>query len=191
VLNVVPPQKAGAVAIMPDREHRRPLVRRRLPHLRVHVHRNIHVIGDSIAAALPKSGHMANQTGKICAGAIVSLVNGDPVYKTPKFANTCYSFVSDKEAVNVAGVYRYDAEKKDHARIKESTGVSNTASEIEVPMPSPGPTHLERHAQVVPLNVVTATETRPGRVSLFRRSAAGRCPRPCTAASSRPRPVSS
>ena len=132
VLNVVPPQKAGAVA---DHAGIVNIDGRwcGVDFLTYEstVHRNIHVIGDSIAAALPKSGHMANQTGKICAGAIVSLVNGDPVYKTPKFANTCYSFVSDKEAVNVAGVYRYDAEKKTMLGIKESTGVSNTASEIE------------------------------------------------------------
>ena len=93
--------------------------------------KNIHVIGDAISAPLPKSGHMANQTGKICAGAIVALVNGEPVYATPKFANTCYSFVDDMRAMHVAAVYRYDAEQMAMVGIKEATGVSAAPSEIE------------------------------------------------------------
>jgi hypothetical protein len=74
---------------------------------------------------------MANQTGKIVAGAIVALVNGEPVFAAPKFANTCYSFVDDKQAVNVAGVFAYDPEKKAMVGIKESSGVSAAPSEIE------------------------------------------------------------
>jgi hypothetical protein len=31
---------------------------------------------------------------------------------TPVFANTCYSYVSDKSAMHVANVYRYDLVKK-------------------------------------------------------------------------------
>jgi hypothetical protein len=40
--------------------------------------RNIHVLGDSvqIAPAMPKSGHMANQHGKVAAAAIVALLAG-------------------------------------------------------------------------------------------------------------------
>jgi hypothetical protein len=29
------------------------------------------------------------------------------------FANTCYSFVDDKQAMHVASVYRYDAKERD------------------------------------------------------------------------------
>ena len=37
-------------------------------------HKGIHVLGDSIAGApgMPKSGHMANQEAKVCAGAIAA-----------------------------------------------------------------------------------------------------------------------
>jgi NADPH-dependent 2,4-dienoyl-CoA reductase/sulfur reductase-like enzyme len=132
VLNVVPPQRAGAVAGLAGVAN----VDNRWCSVdfltyESKAQKNIHVIGDAIAAPLPKSGHMANQTGKICAGAIVALVNGDPVFATPKFANTCYSFVNDKQAMNVAGVYKYDPEKKTMAGIAESTGVSKGPSEIE------------------------------------------------------------
>lgn len=132
VLNVVPPQKAGQAADMAGVVN----VDNRWCGVdfltyESKTRKNVHVIGDAVAAPLPKSGHMANQTGKICAGAIVALVNGDPVFASPKFANTCYSFVDDKRAMNVAGVYRYDPEKKTMAGIGESTGVSQGPSEIE------------------------------------------------------------
>jgi len=79
----------------------------------------------------PKSGHMANQTGKVWAGAIVALVNGKPVVAKPKFANTCYSFVNAKEAMNVAGFYEYDPQKKSMAAVEGTVGVSSTWSETE------------------------------------------------------------
>jgi hypothetical protein len=76
--------------------------------------RRVHVLGDSIASApgMPKSGHMANQEGKVCAGAIAALSLGVPVPDQPIIANTCYSFVSQSEVIHVATVYRYDAAKK-------------------------------------------------------------------------------
>jgi len=43
-------------------------------------HKNIHVIGDStIGLPVPKSGNIANAMGKICAVAVVSLLNDKPV----------------------------------------------------------------------------------------------------------------
>ena len=132
VLNVVPPQKAGGVASLAgvvNVDNRWCSVD--FTTYESKAQKNIHVIGDAIAATLPKSGHMANQTAKVCAGAIVALVNDDPVVAKPKLSNTCYSFVNDKEAVNVAGVYQYDAEKKTMAAVDGTVGVSGTWSEIE------------------------------------------------------------
>ena len=132
VLNLVPPQKAGAVAKLAGVVN----VDNRwcgvdFTTYESLVHKNIHVIGDAIAAPLPKSGHMANQTGKVCAGAIVALVNGDPVVAKPKFANTCYSFVNATQAMNVASVHQYDPEKKAMVAIDGTVGVSSTWSEVE------------------------------------------------------------
>lgn len=73
---------------------------------------HIHVIGDSVSAALPKSAHMATNQAKVCASAIVQLMQGLAPDDHPVFANTCYSFVSDDEAMHVAHVYRYDPIKK-------------------------------------------------------------------------------
>ncbi len=49
---------------------------------------NIHVLGDAIAspAGMPKSGHIANQTAKVCAAAVIVLINGDKIDPEPIYA---------------------------------------------------------------------------------------------------------
>ncbi|NIC42147.1 NAD(P)/FAD-dependent oxidoreductase [Aquabacterium sp. A08] len=96
-------------------------------------HKHIHVLGDAIqiAPAMPKSGHMANQHGKTCAAAVVSLLMGQEPPALPIYANTCYSFVTDEDVVHVASVHRYDAEKKTMLTVPGSGGVSAAASELE------------------------------------------------------------
>ena len=95
--------------------------------------KNVHVLGDAIqiAPAMPKSGHMANQHGKTCAAAVVSLLMGKEPPKMPLYANTCYSFVTDEDVVHVASVHRYDPEKKTMLTVPGSGGVSTRASELE------------------------------------------------------------
>lgn len=86
---------------------------------------NVHVLGDATlsAPAMPKSGHMANQHGKAAAAAIVELMSGrTPV--PPMMANTCYSFVDDRNVIHVASVHRWVPEKKTMEAIAGSGGVS-------------------------------------------------------------------
>lgn len=92
----------------------------------------IHVLGDAlqIAPGMPKSGHMANQHGKVAAAAIVEIMNG----RTPSpltMANTCYSFVDAERVVHVASVHRYDAEKKTMVTVAGSGGLSAEANALE------------------------------------------------------------
>lgn len=91
---------------------------------------NVHVIGDAISAALPKSAHMASNQAKICANAIVQLMAGLAPDSSPVFANTCYSYVTDKSAMHVANVYRYDEVKKIMVSA-EGGGVSASPTELE------------------------------------------------------------
>lgn len=93
----------------------------------------VHILGDSTlsAPAMPKSGHMANQHGKVAAAAIVELMNGRQPNPRPVMANTCYSFVSDREVVHVASVHQYDAAKKTLQPVPGSGGVSAQRSELE------------------------------------------------------------
>ncbi|MSQ53709.1 MAG: flavocytochrome C [Betaproteobacteria bacterium] len=93
----------------------------------------IHVLGDATlsAPAMPKSGHMANQHGKLAAAAIVEIMNGRQPSQTPVIANTCYSFVSDKEVIHVASVHQYDPKQKTLVAVPGSGGVSAQRSEVE------------------------------------------------------------
>jgi sulfide dehydrogenase [flavocytochrome c] flavoprotein chain len=96
-------------------------------------HRNIHVLGDATlsAPAMPKSGHMANNHAKLAAAAIIELMNGREPDPQPVIANTCYSFVSDKEAIRVTSVHRYDPAHKTMLAVPGTAGVSPARSELE------------------------------------------------------------
>ncbi|MDP1996095.1 MAG: FAD-dependent oxidoreductase [Gallionella sp.] len=131
VLNVIPPMKAGVIASMAgvvNVDNRWCAVD--FTSYESKVHKNVHVIGDAVSAALPKSGYMATSQAKICAAAIIELMQGQAPDPVPTIANTCYSMVSDSEAMHVAHMYRFDAEKQ--AMIAgEGGGVSAKRSELE------------------------------------------------------------
>lgn len=131
VLNVIPPMRSGVVADMAGLAN----VDARwcgvdFLSYESKVHKNIHVIGDAVSAALPKSGHMATSQAKICAAAVIELLQGKQPDNAPVIANTCYSMVSDVEAVHVANVYHYNAEKMAMVAA-EGGGVSAKRSELE------------------------------------------------------------
>jgi len=131
VLNIIPPQRAGKPAQMAGLNN----IDKRwcevdfLTYESKLAH-NVHVIGDSVSAGLPKSAHIATSQAKICANAIVQLMAGLQVDQAPVFANTCYSYVTDLSAMHVANVYRYDAAKKIMVSA-EGGGVSDRPSEQE------------------------------------------------------------
>jgi NADPH-dependent 2,4-dienoyl-CoA reductase/sulfur reductase-like enzyme len=112
VVNVIPPQRAGRIAVQAD------LVgadRRwcEVDHVTYESakHKDVHVIGDAtIGLPVPKSGNVANAMGKICAANVVNLINGRPPVAMPP-GNTCYSWVSDTEAIAVVNSYRIENNK--------------------------------------------------------------------------------
>ena len=134
VANVVPDMRAGDIAVKTGlaTANKRWCEVNWLTFESVAV-KNVHVLGDAlqIAPLMPKSGHMANQHGKTCAAAVVSLLQGKEPPSLPIYANTCYSFVTDEDVVHVASVHRYDAEKKTMLTVPGSGGVSAAASELE------------------------------------------------------------
>jgi sulfide dehydrogenase [flavocytochrome c] flavoprotein subunit len=134
VLNVIPDMRAGDIAIKSGLAN----VNKRwcgVDFLTYEstVAKNVHVLGDAIQGApgMPKSGHMANQHGKTCAAAVVSLLTGNQPPQLPIFANTCYSFVTPTDVVHVASIHRYEAEKKTMLTVKGSGGISKEASQLE------------------------------------------------------------
>jgi len=96
-------------------------------------HKGIHVLGDATlsAPAMPKSGHMANNHAKLAAAAIIELMNGREPNSRPVIANTCYSYVDDKEVIHVASVHHYDPAQKTMVVVPGASGVSAARSELE------------------------------------------------------------
>jgi sulfide dehydrogenase [flavocytochrome c] flavoprotein chain len=112
VINLIPPQRAGTIAVQADLvgADKRWCEVNHLTYESVK-HKNIHVIGDATTGLpVPKSGNIANAMGKICAVAVVHLLNNRPV---PEMApgNTCYSWVSDREAIAVVNSYKIEGGK--------------------------------------------------------------------------------
>jgi NADPH-dependent 2,4-dienoyl-CoA reductase/sulfur reductase-like enzyme len=134
VLNVIPPQRAGSIAVQSGLAN----VNARwcgvdFLSFESTQSKNIHVLGDAIAVAplMPKSAHMANQHAKVCAAAVVDLLSGRAPDQHPMLTNTCYSFVSDVDVIHVASVHAYNAEKKNLLVVSGSGGVSSGPSALE------------------------------------------------------------
>jgi sulfide dehydrogenase [flavocytochrome c] flavoprotein subunit len=132
VLNVLPPMKAGNVAA--------PFITANKRWCEVDwttyeskAARGVHVLGDSlqIAPAMPKSATMANGHGKVCAAAVVALINGEAPNPSPTLINTCYSMVSDKLSVHVTSVHKYDERDRTMKAVPGAGGVSSAMNEAE------------------------------------------------------------
>jgi sulfide dehydrogenase [flavocytochrome c] flavoprotein subunit len=106
VLNVIPAQKAGAIAFaagLTDDSGWCPI---NLHTFESTIHPGVHVIGDaSIATGMPKSGYAANSEAKVCAASVAALLKGEEP-GTPSYVNTCYSIVGEDYGISVAAVYR-------------------------------------------------------------------------------------
>ena len=134
VLNVVPPQKAGAIAEQAG------LINANNRWCNVDwttmestAVKGVHVLADATlsAPAMPKSASMANQHAKVCAAAVIALIKGEAVNPAPMMMNTCYSFVDGKNVMHVASVHTYDAAQKTMIAVKGAGGLSDKASEQE------------------------------------------------------------
>ena len=95
--------------------------------------KGIHVLGDAIQVAplMPKSGHMANQHAKVAAAAILALLRDAPVNPSPMMNNTCYSFITDREAAHIASVHQWNTEQRTFLTVPGSGGLSQAASVAE------------------------------------------------------------
>ena len=131
VLNVVPPHRAGDLAAKAGLiTHNSRWCDVDWRTMESKAAKDVHVLGDATlsAPAMPKSASMANTHAKIAAAAVVELLNG----RAPaplKIINTCYSFVSQKEAIRVSSVHEWDGTTLQP--VKGSGGVSAARSEAE------------------------------------------------------------
>lgn len=108
VANVIPPQKAGAIAAQAGVADRTGWCPVEPVAFESTLRPNIHVLGDAaIMGGMPKSAFAANAQAKICAAAIVKLLAGDKP-QDPIVINTCYSLLAADYGISIAGVYRPD-----------------------------------------------------------------------------------
>ncbi len=132
VINLIPPMRAAAVthlvgARTGDNGNWCPvdyvtLESTEVPH--------VHILGDSILSNLSKAGALANNSGKLCASALVEIFNGRQPDPAPVVTSTCYSASTDKTAFHVATVFRYDHRAKS-MEVQPGSGVSDKESTQE------------------------------------------------------------
>ncbi len=134
VLNVIPPHRAGSIASQSGIK----LINNRWVDINWLSMEStstpgVHVLGDAVfpAPTMPKSGHMANQHGKLAAAAILNLLAGQEPNPAPVVMNTCYSFVDAKNVIHVASVHQYDAATKLVQPVKGAGGISAARNELE------------------------------------------------------------
>jgi sulfide dehydrogenase [flavocytochrome c] flavoprotein subunit len=131
VVNIIPPQKAGAIAFAADLVDGDwcPVDKRTFESKR---HKDIYVLGDaSSAAKMPKSAYAANSQAKVAAAAIVARFLGrEP--GDPTFVNTCYSVVGEDFGISVAAVYTLDAKNNSIEEMPKSGGVSPANASPEI-----------------------------------------------------------
>ena len=130
VANVIPAQRAGTIAMKAGLTNDKgwcPIDGRTFEST---MQKGVHVVGDaSIAAPLPKSGYAANSEGKVCAAAIVDMLNGRTP-GDPALVNTCYSIVGPNDAISVAMVY--DLQEGKLSKVKGSGGLTPKDASAEM-----------------------------------------------------------
>lgn len=120
VLNVIPPQKAGAIAELAGVTNQSGWVPVNHQTFESELVPDIYVVGDAtVAAPMPKSGFAANAQAKVAAAAIVNALAGKPAAQA-SFANTCYSLIAPDYGISVAHLYAL----KDGKLAEASGGVS-------------------------------------------------------------------
>ncbi len=127
VINIIPAQKAGKIAATAGLTNDKGWCPIEGKTFESTLHKNIHVIGDAaIASPMPKSGYAASSEAKVCAAAVVALLNGGEAPQ-PSYVNTCYSIIAPGDGISVAMVYAYKDGKI--TKVKGSGGL--TPSEFD------------------------------------------------------------
>jgi len=105
LLNIIPAQRAGAIAIAAGLADDSGFCPIDATSMRSTMDENVFVIGDaSIAGAMPKSAFAANSQAKVAA----SNIQGDLLEASvspAKYANTCWSLISPSNGVKVGAEY--------------------------------------------------------------------------------------
>lgn len=121
VVNLIPPQEAGAIAHASGLTNDSGWCSVDPVSLVVRGQEKIHVIGDAAATGMPKSATIASNEAKVCAAAIGALLAGKPV-GAPVYTNACYSLLAPEYGISVATMYEVKDGKL--GTIENSNGTS-------------------------------------------------------------------
>jgi NADPH-dependent 2,4-dienoyl-CoA reductase/sulfur reductase-like enzyme len=123
LLNIIPAQKAGAIAHAAGLADAKGFCSIDPESMKSKVDPNIFVIGDaSVAGDMPKSGFSANSQAKVAAMTIRAELTGSKVFPA-KYANTCWSLIETDDGIKIGAQY----EPKDG----KITSVSNFLSKAD------------------------------------------------------------
>lgn len=105
LLNIIPAQRAGAIALQSDLADTTGYCPIDPENFRSMVDPSIHVIGDAaIAGEMPKSAFSANRQARYAAAAIIADLLGVP-RTTTELANTCWSMLEVNDSVKIGASY--------------------------------------------------------------------------------------
>lgn len=134
VLNAIPPQRAGEIA----RQAGLINVNKRWCDVNWLTMEStsipkVHVLGDSVfpSPRMPKSAHVANQHAKVAAAAILDIFRGREPNQHPMVTSTCYSYVSQSDAIHVSSVHAYDRGARTMQPVPGAGGVSIAPNTME------------------------------------------------------------
>ena len=106
VINLIPSQQAGTILEHSGLTEKNGWCNVNQKTFESSKQKDVYVIGDSsVAGDMPKTGHAANSQAKICAAAIVSDLDGNPMPE-PSYSSSIYSLLGPKYAISLANVYR-------------------------------------------------------------------------------------
>ncbi len=108
VANVIPPQKAAAIAASAGVADRTGWCTVEPVAFESTLQKDIHVLGDAtLISGVSKSAFVAAEEGKVCAAAIVAKLAGK-MPEESQLTNTCYSFVAPGQVIRTTSVFRAD-----------------------------------------------------------------------------------
>lgn len=122
VANVIPPQRAAAIAAHAGVADRTGWCPVEPVAFESTLQPNIHVLGDAaLMGGMAKAAFAANAQGKACAAAIVARLAGRAP-EEPRLVNTCYSVVAPGYAIRTTGTYH-----PDKGQLLEIAGTGSTS----------------------------------------------------------------
>ncbi len=106
IINIIPPQKAGKIAATAGLVDESGWCPVNLITFESHLKNNIHVIGDAAAIGeMSKLASSANAQGKVCAAAVVALLNGESLNPVP-LIETSYAIIGPTAAISRGAVFK-------------------------------------------------------------------------------------